>query len=168
MAPSSTTSAERAAYTEKMSYYLNKVNPVPTLPEYTGPYRVGTVDVEIPVADLEAPSKTPAQAGDIHTVLFRIYYPAQADSKGKRITWLPAPQRHHVSAYTKFLGFGSVASEILSYVNTLPDRIFSRHILTSSSHPAFFRDMFITLRFPFTRTLPSSSPTTSPTVDGPP
>lgn len=168
MAPPPTTSAERAAYTEKMAYYLNKVNPVPTLPEYTGPYKVGTVDVEIPVADLKAPSKTPAQAGDIHTVLFRIYYPAQADSKGKRITWLPAPQRHHVSAYTKFLGFGSVTSEILSYVNTLPDRMCSRLILTSRSHPAFSRDMFITLQFPFTRTLPSSSPTTFPTVDGPP
>lgn len=121
MAPAST-NAERAAYTDKMAYYLNKVNPVPTLPEYTGPYKVGTVDVEIPVADLNAPSDTPAHAADIHTVLFRIFYPARPESKGKSITWLPAPQRSHVSAYTKFLGFGSVASEIISYV-LVPNRM---------------------------------------------
>lgn len=113
MAPLST-KAEKAAYTERMAYYLNKVNPVPILPEYTGPYKVGTVDVELPVSSLNAPSAAPSNAADIHTVQFRIFYPAQPDSKGKRITWLPAPQRSHVSAYTKFLGFGSLTSEILS------------------------------------------------------
>ncbi|CAN8095478.1 unnamed protein product [Discula destructiva] len=110
------TKAEKAAYTERMAYYLNKVNPIPVLPEYTGPYKVGTIDVEIPVANLKAPSEAPANATDIHTVLFRVYYPAQPDSKGKRITWLPAPQRSHVSAYTKFLGFGPVSSEIISFL----------------------------------------------------
>lgn len=111
---SPTTKAEKAAYTEKMAYYLNKINPVPALPEYTGPYKVGTIDVEIPVSDLNAPSEAPANAADIHTILYRVFYPAQPDSKGKRITWLPAPQRSHVSAYTKFLGFGSFASEVIS------------------------------------------------------
>lgn len=108
------TKAEKAAYTDKMAYYLNKVNPVPILPEYTGPYKVGTIDIEIPVSSLNAPSAAPPNAADIQTVQFRLFYPAQPDSKGKRITWLPAPQRSHVSAYTKFLGFGSVASEIIS------------------------------------------------------
>lgn len=112
-----TTKAEKAAYSERMSYYLNKINPVPTLPEYTGPYKVGTADVEIPIADLHAPSAAPPNAADILTVQFRIFYPAQPDSKGKRITWLPAPQRSHVTAYTKFLGFGAFTSELLSYVD---------------------------------------------------
>lgn len=97
-----------------MAQFFSKVNPVPTLPEYTGPYKVGTIDLEIPVSTLNAPSKTPSNATDIPTVQFRIFYPAQPDSKGKRITWLPAPQRSHVSAYTKFLGFGPVAAELLS------------------------------------------------------
>lgn len=117
MTPPST-KAEKAAYTERMAYYLNKVNPVPTLPEYTGPYKVGTADVEIPVSSLRAPSTAPTNAADIHTVQFRVFYPAQPDSKGKRITWLPAPQRSHVSAYTKFLGFGSLTSELISYVHS--------------------------------------------------
>ncbi|KAF3770759.1 PAF acetylhydrolase [Cryphonectria parasitica EP155] len=103
-----------------MSYYLNKINPIPTLPEYTGPYIVGTIDVEIPISGLNAPSEAPENAADIHTIQFRIFYPAQPDSRGKRITWLPAPQRSHVSAYTKFLGFGAVTSEILSF--------FPRHV----------------------------------------
>lgn len=114
------TKAEKAAYTERMAYYLSKVNPIPVLPEYTGPYKVGTVDVEIPVANLKAPSDAPPNAADIHTVLFRIFYPAQPESKGKKITWLPAPQRSHVLAYTKFLGFGPVSSEIISYAGCCP------------------------------------------------
>lgn len=96
------------------SAYWKKVNPVPTLPEYTGPYKVGTVDVEIPVSDLNSPSDVPTNARDIPTVQFRVFYPAQPDAKGKRISWLPAPQRSQISAYTKFLGFGSVASELIS------------------------------------------------------
>ncbi|KAK7706318.1 hypothetical protein SLS64_007658 [Diaporthe eres] len=111
-----TTKTEKAAYSERMSYYLNKVNPVPTLPEYTGPYKVGTADVEIPIADLHPPSSAPSNAADILTVQFRIFYPAKPDSKGKRITWLPAPQRSHVTAYTKFLGFGAFTSELLSFL----------------------------------------------------
>lgn len=97
-----------------MASYLKKVNPIPALPEYTGPYKVGTVDVEIPVIDLNSPSDMPSNARDIATVQFRIFYPAQPDAKGKRISWLPAPQRSQISAYTKFLGFGSVASELIS------------------------------------------------------
>lgn len=97
-----------------MASYLKKVNPTPALPEYTGPYKVGTVDVEIPVSDLNAPSDVPSNARDIPTLQFRIFYPAQPNSRGKRITWLPAPQRAQISAYSKFLGFGAVASEIIS------------------------------------------------------
>ncbi|KUI61176.1 Putative phospholipase A2 [Cytospora mali] len=115
MAPPSTKS-EKAAYMDKLGHYLSKVNPVPTLPEYTGPYKVGTADIEIPVSDIHAPSSAPPNAASITTVQFRIFYPAQPDSKGKRISWLPAPQRSHISAYTKFLGFGSFASELLSFL----------------------------------------------------
>ncbi|CRK17063.1 hypothetical protein BN1723_017511, partial [Verticillium longisporum] len=87
----------------KLSAYLSQLNPVPTFPDYTGPYKVGTVDVEIPVSELESPSHAAESAADIYTVSCRIYYPATPDSTGKPISWLPSPQRHHVSAYTQFM-----------------------------------------------------------------
>ncbi len=91
---------------ERVASYLSRLNPIPRLPEYTGPYKVGTVDVEIPIADLKSTAPAPADAAEIETIQFRIFYPAQPDSEGKRITWLPAPQRDHLSAYIKFLGVG--------------------------------------------------------------
>lgn len=112
--PSTKTEKAKAALSGKVAYYLNKINPIPTLPEYTGPYKVGTADVEIPISDLHAPSSPPSNAAGILTVQFRIFYPAQPDSQGKAVTWLPHPQRSHVSAYTKFLGLGSFTSELLS------------------------------------------------------
>lgn len=100
----------------KVASYLSRLSPIPAFPEYTGPYKVGTVDVEIPVTDLNSPSPAPANASDIPTVQFRVFYPAVADSSEKHITWLPNPQRHHVSAYTRFVGIGSTLADILSYV----------------------------------------------------
>ena len=104
--------------------YLARLNPVPAFPEYTGPYKVGTVDIEIPVADLESPSPAPAHGAHIHTVQFRIFYPTSPDITSasptgpapKRINWLPAPQRSHVSAYTQFLGVGPMLAEVVSFL----------------------------------------------------
>lgn len=104
--------------TSRLSAYLSKLNPVPAFPEYTGPFKVGTIDVEIPVADLPSPAPRPGNASDIPTVLFRVFYPAVAESSEKLISWLPAPQRHYVSAYTKFMGVGHTLAELLSYVAT--------------------------------------------------
>ncbi len=98
----------------KVAAYLNRLNPIPAFPEYTGPHKVGTVDVEIPVSELQSPSSSPDNAISIHTVQFRVFYPANPDSKGRKISWLPAPQRNHVSAYTKFLGFGPILAEVVS------------------------------------------------------
>lgn len=99
-----------------MSGYLANLSPVPAFPAYTGPYKVGTVDVEIPVSELPSPSVAPDNAADIETVQFRIFYPAVEESQQARISWLPAPQRHHVSAYTRFLGFGSAVANLLSFI----------------------------------------------------
>ncbi|KAK0670453.1 platelet-activating factor acetylhydrolase, partial [Cercophora samala] len=90
-------------------------NPVPGFPEYTGPYKVGTVDVEIPISELPT-SQQPEGAADVHTVLFRIFYPATPEAHGKNITWLPAPQRLHIEAYAQFLGLGSKAASVLSFL----------------------------------------------------
>ncbi|RYP22094.1 hypothetical protein DL765_001853 [Monosporascus sp. GIB2] len=100
----------------KVASYLSQLNPIPRFPEYTGPYKVGTVDVEIPVSELESPAPAPANASEIETIQFRIFYPAQPDSEGKRITWLPAPQRDHLSAYIKFLGVGPFWAQAASFL----------------------------------------------------
>lgn len=93
--------------------YLSKLNPVPAFADFSGPYKVGTVDVEIPVDELESPAAAP-DGTNIETVQFRIFYPAQPDSKGKKITWLPAPQRHHMAGYVKFLGAGPLLADAVS------------------------------------------------------
>ncbi|KAG5980843.1 hypothetical protein E4U55_003574 [Claviceps digitariae] len=102
--------------TSKLASYLSRLSPIPAFPRYTGPYKVGTVDVEIPVSDLNSPSTAPEQAADISTVQFRVFYPAVAESHEKPITWLPNPQRHHVSAYTKFVGLGSTLADVISFL----------------------------------------------------
>jgi platelet-activating factor acetylhydrolase len=100
--------------TAKLSAYLSRLSPVPGFPDYTGPYKVGTVDVEIPVTELDSPSPAPANAADIHTVQFRIFYPSKPEAKCRKISWLPAPQRAHVTSYTKFLGIGNILAEVVS------------------------------------------------------
>lgn len=92
------------------------LNLVPGFPEYSGPHKVGTVDVEIPVSELSSPSATPSEASDITTIQFRVFYPAVPESRGKRITWLPTPQRLHVSAYAQFLGAGSMLASLVSFL----------------------------------------------------
>lgn len=99
-----------------MASFASSLSPIPSFPEYTGPFKVGTVDVEIPVSELVSPSPAPDGATDIPTVLFRIFYPAVPESRGKRVSWLPAPQRLHIAAYAQFLGAGSTLASILSYV----------------------------------------------------
>ncbi|SPJ83903.1 related to acetylhydrolase [Fusarium torulosum] len=101
--------------TSKMSY-LSRLSPIPAFPDYTGPYKVGTVDVEIPVSELESPSAAPEGTDKIHTVQYRMFYPAVAESNEKRISWLPNPQRQHLVAYTKFLGLGPMLAEFLSFL----------------------------------------------------
>jgi platelet-activating factor acetylhydrolase len=96
-----------------MTSYLKSLSPVPGFPEYTGPHKVGTIDVEIPVSQLDSPSPTPDES--IDTVQFRIFYPCENEGKpGKAISWLPNPQREHVSAYTRFLGANSTLAEVIS------------------------------------------------------
>ncbi|KAK4103990.1 PAF acetylhydrolase [Parathielavia hyrcaniae] len=99
-----------------MAAFVSSLSPIPSFPDYTGPYKVGTVDVEIAVSELVSPSLAPEGAAGIQTVLFRIFYPAVPESQGKRVTWLPAPQRLHIASYTQFLGAGSTLASILSFL----------------------------------------------------
>ncbi|KXJ91366.1 platelet-activating factor acetylhydrolase-like protein [Microdochium bolleyi] len=83
-----------------------------TLPEYSGPYSVGTMEIEIPV---RAPrpfsniKRDHTHALRIDTVLFSLYYPCElttySKSAGKpsRATWLPRPRVLTCKGYAKFL-----------------------------------------------------------------
>lgn len=131
----------------KTAGYLSRFSPIPAFPEYTGPYKVGTMDVEIPVADLNSPSPAPESAADIPTVQFRVFYPAVSESQEKHIPWLPNPQRHHVSAYTKFIGIGHTLAEFLSYDDRFQG---ARQVKLTTADSCL--DTFTTPRSPPTRT----------------
>lgn len=147
-----------------MSGYLANLSPIPAFPAYTGPYKVGTVDIEIPVSELSSPSPAPDNAADIETIQFRVFYPAVDESQQGRISWLPAPQRHHVSAYTRFLGFGSAVANLLSYVATLTGNLAK---LTDIELIDSFLAICITRRSLSTRT-PICARQTPRTSDGRP
>ncbi|KAI9788834.1 MAG: hypothetical protein M1833_002800 [Piccolia ochrophora] len=101
-----------------MTSFFSKWSPVPSFPPHKGPYTVGTVDVELPVADL--PSPTPAPDPSITTVHFRLFYPCSPPEKpAKAVRWISAPQREQVSAYARFLGVKSSLGEAFSYLPNL-------------------------------------------------
>jgi len=83
-------------------FSLSDYNPLRYFPDYTGPHCVGTCDVELPAADLEAPS--PAPDGTIGTVSFRIFYPCEPIDSYRPVKWIPTPQGRYVSAYARFMG----------------------------------------------------------------
>jgi platelet-activating factor acetylhydrolase len=95
-----------------MTSYLSRLNPVPGFPEYTGPYKVGSIDVELPISELDSPSPSPDES--ISTVQYQIFYPCEPDAKGKGLSWIPTPQREYVSAYARFVGAGSKLAEFIS------------------------------------------------------
>lgn len=89
------------------------MSPVPSFPAYTGPYRVGTIDVEIPVSELQSPSSAPDES--IATLQFRVFYPCDRDAKSAGgVNWLSKPQRGYVSAYTRFLGAGTTLAGVIA------------------------------------------------------
>ncbi|KAJ8070970.1 hypothetical protein OCU04_001326 [Sclerotinia nivalis] len=100
-----------------MTSYFSRLSPIPGFPEYTGPHKVGTIDVEIPISELDSPSQTPSNVENIPTIQYRIFYPCEAQSKhkGKSVNWIPAPQRDYIGAYSRFLGAGSTLAEVISY-----------------------------------------------------
>ncbi|EPE33466.1 alpha/beta-Hydrolase [Glarea lozoyensis ATCC 20868] len=96
-----------------MTSYLSRLNPVPGFPEYTGPYKVGSIDVELPISELDSPSPSPDES--ISTVQYQIFYPCEPDAKGKGLSWIPTPQREYVSAYARFVGAGTKLAEFISF-----------------------------------------------------
>ncbi|KAI1005668.1 hypothetical protein K3495_g2543 [Podosphaera aphanis] len=87
-------------------------------PEFSGPFKVGTIDVEILVRELVSPSPLPPfdKGSEITTIQYRIFYPCQPDSKREKISWLPNPPRSYASSYAKFLGLGDNFAGLVSYI----------------------------------------------------
>lgn len=99
--------------------WLSKLNPTPEFPQYTGPYKVGSVDVEIPTSQLDRPGPSTSPCANVPTVAFRVFYPAAHESSQKGVRWLPQPQREYVSAYARFLGAGSAFSQVFAVLPQL-------------------------------------------------
>ncbi|KAG6364654.1 hypothetical protein INS49_006257 [Diaporthe citri] len=84
------------------------------LPGYTGPYRVGAVDVEYPletprrVSDARFKSKSDGDyAFEVETVLFTLYYPTSHKARGsaaEKYYWFPKPVSATAKGYARFLG----------------------------------------------------------------
>lgn len=88
-----------------------------SFPDYHGRYEVGTVDVEIPAANLPAPSASPENAPP--TVAFRIFYPCVQPASGdanRPVRWISQPQRLTLAALMKFLGMKERMAGLASYL----------------------------------------------------
>lgn len=100
-----------------MASFLSHLNPIPGFPSYTGPYKVGSTDVEIPTTELPSPS--PAPESSISTVSFRIFYPSEPPVKHpKPVHWLPDPQQEYLGAYVRFLGASHRLSTFLRFMKS--------------------------------------------------
>ncbi|KAK6833596.1 Platelet-activating factor acetylhydrolase [Apiospora arundinis] len=83
-----------------------------SLPSYTGPYSVGTMEIEVPAREPRHFSHIKRDhdyALRMDTVLFSVYYPtdltyyAKHGNKPSRATWLPRPRVLTSRGYAKFL-----------------------------------------------------------------
>lgn len=85
------------------------------LPRYSGPYKVSTIDIEVPAEKPRTFSDITRHKTHIialESVLFTIYYPAHVDSgvgqphpdlgRFSRCTWLPQPRYQSGKGYGKF------------------------------------------------------------------
>ncbi|SPO06839.1 related to acetylhydrolase [Cephalotrichum gorgonifer] len=107
--------------------------PVPSFPAYTGPHRVGTLDVEIPVSELPQPCARPEGSEHIATVQFRVFYPTEEAARGdSRVSWLPQPQRKFISGYSRFAGAKPFLASMFSY---LPRHLYHTTIPASKNAP---------------------------------
>ncbi|QIW97997.1 hypothetical protein AMS68_003515 [Peltaster fructicola] len=79
------------------------------LPDYTGEYGVGVIDLESPLTTPRrigayTLQETDRPAFEINTVLFSLYYPAEKGVKGRlsKHPWQPRPLSLHAEGYARF------------------------------------------------------------------
>lgn len=106
-----------------MASWLSGWNPIVSFPSYHGPYEVGTVDVEIPAADLPSPCETPENAAE--TISFRIFYPChkpEPSEATRPVRWIPNPQRPTMRAFANFLGVKN--PKVASLISWMPQQLY--------------------------------------------
>lgn len=93
------------------------------LPKHTGPYEVGTIDIEAPLDEPRLISNTTYSDGGepafkLETVLFSVYYPAVDRARSsKRHYWIPKPVSLKAEGYARFLHVNNfIVRPILSFV----------------------------------------------------
>ncbi|KAI7303487.1 hypothetical protein KC315_g15641 [Hortaea werneckii] len=103
-----------------MSSWFSSLNPINSFPRYYGSYEVGTIDVEVPTADIPAVSDAPEGAQP--TVSFRIFYPCvkpAKDEEDRPVRWVPQPQRINIASVIKYVGLSERVAGALSYLPQL-------------------------------------------------
>jgi platelet-activating factor acetylhydrolase len=85
-----------------------------SLPEYSGSYDVGTVDIEVPAINPRNFSNavhkdTGELAFELETVMFSIFYPAEKGSQSRRPkhTWIPESGKLYAEGYARFAGIST-------------------------------------------------------------
>ncbi len=82
------------------------------LPQYSGPYKVGVVDIETPVEKRKISDAVLKDSGkpafELETVLFSLYYPAIKEPRSSKPhhPWVPDIQQH-AEGYARFAGISN-------------------------------------------------------------
>ncbi|KAJ6264458.1 hypothetical protein Dda_0604 [Drechslerella dactyloides] len=123
-----------------MSAILSRLNPVPVFPAYKGPYAVGTIDLELPVAPFVEGGLSPPcpSHADIPTVQMRVFYPAKLkedsakyDRGDGNANWVPSPRKEYFAAYARFCGAGDWLANVLSL---LPRHVYHTKLPVLAGH----------------------------------
>ncbi|KAK5704912.1 hypothetical protein LTR97_002023 [Elasticomyces elasticus] len=83
------------------------------LPQYTGDYNVGTIDIEVPVEKRNLSSAvfkdTGKPAFELETVLFSLFYPATKDAQSTKPNhlWFPKPIALQAEGYARLAGINN-------------------------------------------------------------
>ena len=125
--------------------FFSRLSPIPSFPPYSGPYSVGTQDVEIPVSELSSPVSAPDP--QVSTISFRLFYPCESEKRAKSVYWLPEPQGEYLRAYYRFMQASPWLASLLRYYNSChPIQIQSRaDPIAAISH---YLDSYTTPRYP--------------------
>jgi platelet-activating factor acetylhydrolase len=92
---------------------LPSLNPLPSFPAYTGPYKVGSTEIEIPTSEIT--SESPVPDPKITSIKFRVFYPTTSDATSKKsVSWLPEPHKESLAGLISFSGASARLQKILS------------------------------------------------------
>ena len=100
--------------------FLHFLSPVPSFNAYTGPYAVGTQEIEVPTSELSSLPPTPESS--ISTINCRVFYPCEAGTttSKKLVYWLPEPQGEYFRAYAQFMQASPWLAGLLRYALESP------------------------------------------------